>query len=384
MSVNAPPRPRDPTGPTSRADLENLVEALIEEARQRTRRRRRRNAAYALLVSAIGLAVYMGIVRGAAEGQSPAPAGAQRVVGTGRSTPRNGALTLFVPGPNRINAGSSASIETVGQGKTKTLWRCPDNNFCGQVVSFDWAPDGRRVAFTLDEIGGTSSYVGLHVVNVATGRDTQVPQGAPSQGRGAVMQRYVQKMKARVGCWPAAEIDWSPTGTRLAYNCSASINVLDLNGTGFRKVPTHTDAYWPSWSPTGTRIAYSTDLEPSARSQVFTIGLDGSRRRLLATGAAPAWSPDGKTIAYQTSCGIQLVTPQGRKLTPRTKDNRCGAIGLSGPPVWSPDGRRLAVETRNGVYTMDARGAHLTRVSSHATTTWYGNLPGRPSWRPVR
>jgi len=41
----------------------------------------------------------------------------------------------------------------------------PHNNFCGQPVSFAWASDGRRVAFTLDEIGGTSPYPDLHVVD---------------------------------------------------------------------------------------------------------------------------------------------------------------------------------------------------------------------------
>jgi hypothetical protein len=71
-------------------------------------------------------------------------------------------------------------------------------------------------------------------------------------------------------------------------------------------------------------------------------------------------------------------------MTPHTAAKSCGAIGLSGPPVWSPDGKKIAVETKHGIYVMNTRGGDLTFVSAQATTTWYGALPGRPSWRPIR
>ena len=51
--------------------------------------------------------------------------------------------------------------------------------------------------------------------------------------------------------------------------------------------------------------------------------------------------------------------------------------------MWSPDGTKLAFETKAGVYVVDANGSDLHRVSPEATTTWYGALPVRPSWRPV-
>jgi len=101
-------------------------------------------------------------------------------------------------------------------------------------------------------------------------------------------------------------------------------------------------------------------------------------------GTAPAWAPDGRTIAYQTRCGIRLVTPRGKDVTPRVAARSCAGIGLSGPPVWSPDGKKLSFETKAGVYVMDADGSDLQHVSSEATTTWYGAIPGRPSWRPMR
>jgi Tol biopolymer transport system component len=378
--------------------LEALVEALIEEARQRARRRRRRNTGYALLVSAIGLTIYAGIVRAAPASQPAAAARSEGGFASQRSIVSNGPLTLFVPGTNSTNAGSSASIETIGQGRPKTIWRCPRNIFCGQPVSFAWAPDGRRIAFTLDEVGGMSTYVGMHVVNVVTGRDTQVPPGAPTTMSAGAWSPYLQKMMDRVGCWPATELAWSPDGSSLAYRCDRQgsnlvgetggphINILRLAGSGYTTVHTGTLAFWPSWSPSGTRIAYATSLiRPTPKSRIYTVALDGSQRRLVASnGTAPAWSPDGRTIAYQTRCGIRLVTPTGKDVTPQIGRNSCGAIGVSGPPVWSPDGRKLAVETPNGVYVMDANGGRLHMLSYQATTTWYGTLPGRPAWQAAR
>lgn len=349
-------------------------EVPIEQGRRRTRRGLR-NSSLVLVFAVIGVAVYAGVGR----------AGPQHRMGTVSENAsvqlsmRNGPLTLFVGPVNGL-----ADVEVVGPGKSRALWHCPGKIFCGQPVSFDWAPDGRRVAFTLDEIGGNSPYVGLHVVDVVSKRDAQVPAGAPRSTSRSLWDRYLPKMIARVGCFPATELDWSPDGASLAYSCGR-INVLKLNGAGHAKIPTPTSASWPSWSPAGNRIAYSTLLRPQAQSKIYAVALDGSQLQLLATGgAAPAWSPNGRLIAYQTQCGIRLVTPGGRGVTPRRSANSCGALGLAGgPPVWSPDGEKLAFETDAGTFVMNANGDHLRALTSKATTTWYGRLPGRPAWRPI-
>ncbi|MFL5914529.1 MAG: TolB family protein [Gaiellaceae bacterium] len=300
---------------------------------------------------------------------------------------RNGPLTLLIGPVNGV-----AHIVSVHGHKEAPIWHCPHKVFCGEAVSFAWGPDGRRVAFTLDEIGGTSPYVGFHVLNVVSGRDTRLPGGAPQTASTtddpAAWSAYFRRMGDRVGCWPAANLAWSPDAARIAYNCGPRINVLELHGSGYDTVPTSSMAYWPTWSPSGTRIAYSTRLTPSKKSAIYTVALDGSHRRLVATGgAAPAWSPDGRTIAYQTRCGIRLITPSGRNTTPRAGNatgDWCGVIGYSGPPVWSPDGTKLGVEADDGVYVMNRNGRALHLVSDRAANTWYGGLPGRPSWRPIR
>ena len=66
MTVTAPPRPpRRPSDPVTHEEFDALVEALIEEARQRGRRRRRRRGAIAILVALVGVALFAFLGRSA-------------------------------------------------------------------------------------------------------------------------------------------------------------------------------------------------------------------------------------------------------------------------------------------------------------------------------
>ena len=379
MSVTSPPRPPRPSDPVTHDELEALVEALIEEARQRARRRRRRFAGAALIFLLGGLAVYLGLARGGGAGADSAdtPSRAQGV--SVRRLPRNGPLTILTA----VGRDGIATVETVGGGRTRILWRCPDDSFCGEPVSHDWAPDGKRLAVTLDQLVLHYPYpFGLHVIDLESGRDVQIPRGASPE-----------KATLALGCWPPTELDWSPDGTRLAYRCGTgrgpedSINVLDVSRSKYRTIPTHGAAFWPSWSPDGRRIAYSSALAPNRHAAVYAVSLDGTHRRLLAMDAtAPAWSPDGTKIAYESSCGLRLVSPGGRDMTP-SGSGRCPAIGPPGRPTWSPDGSMIAIETTKGVYVVNADGSRLhlmSRRTSTAGATLDGhNQPDRPSWRAV-
>ena len=395
MSVTAPPRP-----PPGDLDDRTELEALIEEARRRARRRRQRYAAAVIAVLLGLVAAYVGIARDNGAGtRAVSDRAARPAVG---GPVRNGALTILTMDvPDQVHGTPAIrTLDLIDGRGSRVLWRCPDGIVCNQAVSFDWAPDGRRIAFSLDQIGGTSFYTpGIHVVDVTTGSDRQIPSGAPTgQTDAKTFPPYRRRIMQRVGCWPAADLAWSPDGRRLAYGCDlwdkrrSFIGVLDVEGTGFRAIPTVRAPRWPAWSPDGTRLAYSTEVGPSTRSSVYVVRLDGKRRTLIArNAAAPAWSPDGKVIAYWAACGIRLVTPDGRDVTPRhPRSAGCDAIGPAGPPVWSPDGRKLAVEVshgprrpEDGVYVMDADGSNLERVSLDSALTWYGQMPGRPSWRPV-
>jgi TolB protein len=322
-----------------------------------------------LVVTPVLLAIASAVVlllAAFAAGVSSAGSGAAAAV-------RNGRVTII--NQSRLPPDRKAGIVTVdGSGGLHLLKRCEAGKGwrgCYSLQSVDWAPDGRRLAFSVTTIGSISRYNGLHVLNIHTGRDRHLPRDG-------------------------FDFDWSPDGSRIAYvefalfpNPIGSIYVVRPDASG--RTPVRTGSAGrdssPSWSPDGKRLAFETHAfgEYSVRLHdrvVWVVGVDGKDRRLVARNAAdPAWSPDGRTIAYRASCGIKLVTPAGKDVTPPTGASRCRAIGVAGQPVWSPDGRKLAVGNRRGVYLMNADGSNLSKLTTANPTGIFGF--SRPTWQPL-
>jgi hypothetical protein len=347
-------------------------------------------AAVLVLLAAVASAAYL-VTR------SPAPP----------IRPEAGQLTLA-----RASGGGNgpSSIAAVGaDGRLTTLWRCAKRGFCGTVTSLAWSPDGSRVAFTVDEIGGRSAYMGLHIVDLASGKDIHIPGLAAAHSTevqsSGTLTGLVAQATRRLGCgWPE-EVAWSPDSRSLAYACPTGLGttpapsrifVIRADGSGRRLLPTGVStALWPAWSPDGTQIAFATARVPYGRtrrdtrdpftvvrSSVYAVHLDGSHKRLLAIEAtAPTWSPDGGTIAYQARCGgIGLVSPSGENLTPGAEPGACAAIGRPGAPAWSPDGAQIAIESHDRLYVMRPDGSKLVRVRDDSASQAYDT--GRPAWAP--
>jgi WD40-like Beta Propeller Repeat len=304
-----------------------------------------------------------------------------------RARPTPGALTVAAGGYN----AAAVFAEVLPRGRLRVVWRCPDNVFCGELTSVDWASDGRHVAFTLDEIGGRSAYVGLHILDVKTGRDIHIPSVplahpmAPQPNSVfASMQR--QELR-RLGCVFPTDVAWSPDGRRLAYACAsgfgsdarAEIFTIRSDGTRKRRLATGlAEVAWPTWSPDGRRIALSGSPRRGGTSSIYVITLSGSGRALVARdGSAPDWSPTSNVIAYRSRDGIRLVTSAGNDVTP----NHTHPIApKGGAPAWSPDGTALAVGTQRGVYVVEAGGGGLKRVLRQDGGGAFGSI--RPAWYP--
>lgn len=288
-------------------------------------------------------------------------------------------------------------------GRTRTIWSCPGARFCGDPTSLDWSGDGRWLAFTNTEIGGRSAYIGLHIVNVRSGHELQIPHVRLAHPRAisqplSVLSALSHLMKARLRCdVPPSDVAWAPNGLRLAYDCRHDFSpgtldeifTISRDGSGVRQLKTGTrNAVQPSWSPNGRRIAFSTWTSPvetiqvntskppyTVHSSLYTINLDGTGRRLLARNAAsPSWSPDGRSIAYNSPAGVRLIKLDG------THVNEPRIVGPRGVPRWSPNGKQLAVGTESGTLVVDPATGTSELVTQ---VTGAGALHrGRPAWYP--
>ena len=152
MTVTAPPRSPRPSDPVDREEIEALVEALIEEARQRAQRRRRRNAAVMALVTLVGVAVFA-IVGRTAESDSASPALAARSSPAGPPVALRLAFTGYtrdvvnrnVPNPPPPTPRTSELYFVNADGSDKRL--LARRRHQGALYErAAWSPDGQTIA----------------------------------------------------------------------------------------------------------------------------------------------------------------------------------------------------------------------------------------------
>ena len=113
----------------------------------------------------------------------------------------------------------------------------------------------------------------------------------------------------------------SPEGTRIAYQATGGIWILDLErGTNTKVVDS---GLIPIWTPDGSRVTFTSDK--SGRFELFSQLADGSGPAELLLDMAPnpvpgSWSPDGQALVYyQThpdTRGDLWVLPVGGDPTP--------------------------------------------------------------------
>jgi TolB protein len=148
-----------------------------------------------------------------------------------------------------------------------------------------WSPDGQRIVFAT--FGGPDG--GLYLVNAdGTGRELLVDAGGNSYGLPT----------------------WSPNGQVIVFVGSPPpggppsvlfrVNADGSGPTQFTSGPNQDID--PAWSPDGQQLAFTTVAEDGTAS-LAVMNANGSSRRDLIPGLAalhPQWSPDGGQLTFWT------------------------------------------------------------------------------------
>ena len=364
MTVTAPPRPPRPSDPMDREEFEALVEALIEEARQRAQRRRRRNAAVVTLIAFVGAALFALLGR-TAQSQTASPTAARSSLPAATAS-RIAFFAGFYPTELYVmNADGSGKRSLVRHSSGLG----PDP-YGGPV----WSPDGLKLAFAkrlAPAIG--QCQVCHHEIFV---------MNADGSGQ--------RNLTGNLGGDAAA---WSPDSQQIAFSrtiaSTPNLYVMNADGSGQRRVTQDAINVWgASWSPDGRQLAFSSGVGNPGNFNIYVVNVDGSGQQQLTTnrGQAPAWSPDGQTIAFaryvRTKVGgyrgwqkeLHVMNADGseqRKLTPLSTAG-------DGSYAWSPDGRRIAfVSYRDGndeVYVINVDGSGLRNLTRNRARD------GNPKW----
>jgi TolB protein len=164
----------------------------------------------------------------------------------------------------------------------------------------DWAPDGRRVAFS----AGTPRRADIYVLTIGRSRPERLtrtpaddtgpawsPDGAQlafSSQRGISRRLYrydlASRTMERLGRGPGSDLDpaWAPDGRRIAFTRRGTdgnydIYVLDLTtGEERRLTRGRAEERDPTWSPDGTAIAFVTNRDAVGDYEIYLMRADGS------------------------------------------------------------------------------------------------------------
>lgn len=228
------------------------------------------------------------------------------------------------------------TIKPDGSG-TRQITRLADSD----ALSPAWSPDGKRIAFARDYAAGTSKeHLDIVVVNTdgsgmhafglhgLNGDPSWLGDGhrivwARPQGLAIANPDGSGLQQLKVADNPGSPVS-SPDGKRIAFwrseHGGAAIYIVNTDGSGLKRVKAFSGGLGDKidWSPDGSRIAFDTPhFGPPNSSNIYTIRTDGTGQLQLthATGGTTndgldSWSPDGKKIAYvsNASGGYQIYT----------------------------------------------------------------------------
>jgi len=322
---------------------------VMRAALDRTRARRRLQgivAAAGASIAAVSLAVALA---GPTRAPSPLPA-----------TPPAGSTStsLAAPAPRaeELVTGSTLGAATNGTAPAGSI-----------VKAFAFSPDGDRVAYSIVEGVGSSTWV--------TSAGLTAPRRIPAD---------------------AWDIAWTPDGRQLVLAGDEGVQVYTLATSTSRTLPLPPD--WKVASvdvnAAGLLALQGSDQEYT-HSLLMTVELTGANPRVVLTDPRrlyfARWSPDGRTIAFlrkdaplqpaSAEIGDIAVESVGADGTGRTVLARAGKAAFLGiwPGLdWSPEGRLAYVGGQGAPEAQGDQGA----VERSGGLSIERRTSGPLAWRP--
>lgn len=313
-----------------------------------------------------------------------------------------------------------AFVRSVGEGEeiatirsdgseVRTLRAEPGGHFFG----LSWSPDGRFIAYGLNDANGSGQPAGIYLMNADGTRVRMIVEGgsapgvvlccpawqplvAPPSDSGFTREPvavgngeiWFRRGGGEVGLW-IESIDPDGSNRQVLFSDTYAGGTNDVG-----------EAY--DWSPDGSRVAfidstrYIGEVPTGSSWDIYTMNADGTGRRQVTDDGgfdgSPSWSPDGTRIVYASDRGdpnrpacqidvncnrdIFVVNTDGtgqRQLTDEP--------GADWQPDWAADGRILFVSERSDpsgdIFTMSEDGTAVTRL-----TDTPGVQEFQPRWSP--
>jgi dipeptidyl aminopeptidase/acylaminoacyl peptidase len=297
-----------------------------------------------------------------------------------------------------------------------------------------------RCGVVVGVIGAALVALGLVTTGTAVPADTPrwLVFSAYPNGAGAPQLFRVQTtgeglQQITTGRLPATAPAFARGGNRIAFvRLGSGLFVMNVDGTGLRRVTSGRRDSHPAWSANGKRIAF---LRPYQRQwRVYVMSATGAGKRRLPQGppaGRPTWTSDGKALFTPSAgdlfridartgkvlrvYGLQLdietahtatVSPGGGKVAyvgprvstgpPDCGEGRCPQFGLylanvraphrprrlindTGPAGWSADGKSLVFVARGALTLFTVANGKRTAIPT-ATHVATGDSP--PAWQP--
>ncbi len=184
------------------------------------------------------------------------------------------------------------------------------------IFSPAWAPDSRNIAYTTGDVGA----LGL----------------IPLDGPAIIFPEIAQ----------AGHPDWSPDGTRIAFDDGYTVWIVNADGNSPRQIAPHCIAAgpcgqrwmdYPHWSPDGLHFAVHVQ-----DSDVGVMAVDGSDLRIVTTGLTattythPGWSRDGRVVFLANRASLGQSSQRTYVMNADTSDITAVSTGYTDIPRWVP------------------------------------------------